>query len=88
MAEDYRRCPHCRGTGICRHCQGAGRLAFQKGKQCTSCYPHGSGKCQNCRGLGGFDRTGAPAAPPPPPKPKRTRARGAKPKAGKKGESS
>ena len=64
MTEEYRRCPHCRGTGICRHCNGTGRLALQKGKQCTSCYPHGSGKCQNCRGLGWFDHTGKPASAP------------------------
>jgi len=64
MAQLYRKCSHCRGTGICHVCKGDGRLALQKGKQCTSCYPHGSGKCQNCRGLGGFDDAGNPAAPP------------------------
>ncbi len=64
MAEAYRKCSHCRGTGICHVCKGDGRLALQKGKQCTSCYPHGSGKCQNCRGFGGFDDAGNPAAPP------------------------
>ena len=64
MAEAYRKCSHCKGTGICQHCHGTGRLALQKGKQCTSCFPHGSGKCQNCRGFGGFDSSGKPAAPP------------------------
>ncbi len=64
MTDDYKKCAHCRGTGICHVCHGSGRLALQKGKQCTSCFPHGSGKCQNCRGLGGFDRAGHPAAPP------------------------
>ncbi len=63
MGESYRKCSHCKGTGLCHHCHGTGRLALQKGKQCTSCFPHGSGKCQNCRGLGGFDHTGKPAAP-------------------------
>jgi len=62
MTESYRKCSHCKGTGICHACRGTGRLALQKGKQCTSCFPHGSGKCQNCRGLGGFDQTGKPAA--------------------------
>jgi len=64
MASPYRACPHCKGTGGCRPCQGTGRLALQKGRQCGSCYPHGSGKCQNCRGLGGFDAAGQPAARP------------------------
>lgn len=64
MTEEYRRCPHCKGTGICRHCGGTGRLALERGKRCTSCYPHGSGRCQNCRGLGWFDRSGRPAALP------------------------
>jgi hypothetical protein len=64
MAETYRRCSHCRGTGICHVCKGTGRLALQKGKHCTACFPHGSGKCANCRGLGGFDQTGKPAARP------------------------
>ena len=45
--EAYRKCPHCKGTGICMVCHGTGRLALQKGKHCTSCFPHGSGKCQN-----------------------------------------
>jgi hypothetical protein len=62
MAESYQKCSHCRGTGQCRLCHGTGRLGLQKGKSCTSCYPHGSGKCQNCRGMGGFDQTGKPAA--------------------------
>jgi len=62
MMPRYRKCPHCKGTGICQACKGSGRLALQKGKQCTSCFPHGSGKCQNCRGLGGFDRFGKPAS--------------------------
>jgi hypothetical protein len=35
---------------------------LQKGKACTYCFPHGSGKCQNCRGAGGFDASGKPAA--------------------------
>ena len=48
----------------CRSCHGTGRLALQKGKVCGSCYPHGSGKCQNCRGLGGFDASGKPAPKP------------------------
>ena len=61
MADQYRKCPHCKGTGICHTCRGTGRLALQKGKPCTSCFPHGSGKCQNCRGLGGFDQAGHPA---------------------------
>lgn len=60
----YRVCPHCRGTGRCRACGGTGRLALQKSKQCASCFPHGSGACQNCRGLGGFDAAGKPAARP------------------------
>jgi hypothetical protein len=64
MPESYRKCSHCKGTGKCRSCHGTGRLALQKGKVCTSCYPHGSGSCQNCRGKGGFDAAGAPAAPP------------------------
>lgn len=64
MPEAYRRCTHCRGTGKCRNCHGTGRLALQKGKVCTSCYPHGSGNCQNCRGMGGFDAAGNPAAAP------------------------
>jgi hypothetical protein len=64
MAEAYHKCAHCKGTGICHSCKGTGRLALQKGKTCTSCYPHGSGKCQNCRGLGGFDASNKPAAPP------------------------
>ncbi len=62
MAESYRVCTHCKGTGQCRVCHGTGRLALQKGKTCASCYPHGSGRCQNCRGLGGFDSSGKPAA--------------------------
>jgi hypothetical protein len=62
--DNYRVCPHCRGTRQCRACRGTGRLALQKGKPCTSCYPRGSGACQNCRGLGGFDSTGKPAPPP------------------------
>ncbi len=61
MTESYRKCSHCKGTGKCRNCHGTGRLALQKGKACTSCYPHGSGNCQNCRGLGGFDASGNPA---------------------------
>jgi hypothetical protein len=61
---DYKKCTHCKGTGLCQTCKGSGRLALQKNKVCTSCYPHGSGKCQNCRGLGGFDAAGHPAAPP------------------------
>ena len=64
MSDPYRRCPHCRGTGICQLCKGTGRLALQKGKQCTSCFPHGSGKCQNCRGFGGFNAKGEPAERP------------------------
>ncbi|NLV32255.1 MAG: hypothetical protein GXY47_14000 [Acidobacteria bacterium] len=64
MAESYRICAHCKGTGQCRACHGTGRLALQKGKTCTSCYPHGSGLCQNCRGLGGFDSSGKPAKKP------------------------
>jgi DnaJ-class molecular chaperone len=64
MPESYRKCSHCRGTGLCHACHGTGRLALQKGKVCTSCYPHGSGKCQNCRGLGGLDAAGNPASPP------------------------
>ena len=63
MTESYRKCSHCKGTGKCRNCHGTGRLALQKGKVCTSCYPHGSGNCQNCRGLGGFDAAGNPAKP-------------------------
>jgi hypothetical protein len=66
VTEDFRKCTHCKGTGVCHVCHGSGRLALQKGKQCTSCFPHGSGKCQNCRGLGGFGRSGQPAAPPAP----------------------
>jgi hypothetical protein len=61
MPESYRKCSHCKGTGQCHACHGTGRLALQKGKGCTSCYPHGSGKCQNCRGMGGFDAAGNPA---------------------------
>jgi hypothetical protein len=61
MSESYRKCSHCKGTGKCRNCHGTGRLALQKGKVCSSCYPHGSGNCQNCRGLGGFDAAGNPA---------------------------
>jgi hypothetical protein len=64
MTESYRKCAHCKGTGLCHACKGTGRLALQKGKHCTSCFPHGSGKCQNCRGLGGFDHSGKPAPPP------------------------
>jgi len=64
VADQTRKCPHCRGTGVCHACRGTGRLALQKGKQCTSCFPHGSGKCQNCRGLGGFDQAGHPAGIP------------------------
>ena len=64
MTALYRKCPHCRGTGLCQTCKGAGRLALQKGKPCTTCFPRGSGKCQNCRGLGGFDATGKPATDP------------------------
>ncbi len=63
MTESYRKCSHCKGTGICHNCHGTGRLALQKGKVCTFCFPHGSGKCQNCRGFGGFDMAGKPAAP-------------------------
>jgi hypothetical protein len=64
MTDPYRSCPHCRGTGLCRACKGTGRLTLQKGKQCTACFPHGSGKCPNCRGLGGFDAAGKPAERP------------------------
>jgi len=62
MPESRKKCPHCKGTGKCRTCHGTGRLGLQKGKVCTSCYPHGSGNCQNCRGTGGFDEAGNPAA--------------------------
>jgi len=62
MTENYRKCPHCKGSGACQSCHGTGRLGLQKGKQCTSCFPHGSGKCQNCRGLGGFDSAGNPVS--------------------------
>jgi hypothetical protein len=64
MAETYQKCVHCKGTGLCRHCHGTGRLGLEKGKTCSICFPHGSGKCQNCRGLGGFDEHGKPSAPP------------------------
>ena len=33
MTESYRKCSHCKGTGICHACHGAGRLALQKGKR-------------------------------------------------------
>jgi hypothetical protein len=64
MLESYRSCSHCKGTGKCRACHGIGRLGLQKGKTCASCYPHGSGNCANCRGMGGFDATGKPAPQP------------------------
>ena len=32
MTESYRKCSHCKGTGICHVCKGTGRLALQKGK--------------------------------------------------------
>jgi len=64
MKEAFRTCSHCKGSGICHACKGSGRLALQKGKVCVYCYPHGSGKCQNCRGLGGFDAEGKPASRP------------------------
>ena len=62
MDTPLKKCTHCKGTGICHACKGTGRLALQKGKACTYCFPHGSGKCQNCRGAGGFDASGKPAA--------------------------
>jgi hypothetical protein len=64
MSESYRKCSHCKGTGKCSLCHGTGRLALQKGKICASCYPHGSGSCANCRGMGGFDAAGKPAPEP------------------------
>jgi len=64
MSEGYKICVHCKGTGQCGGCHGTGRLALQKGRTCGACFPHGSGKCQNCRGMGGFDASGNPASRP------------------------
>jgi hypothetical protein len=61
-AQIIKPCIHCRGTGICKVCHGTGELQLQHGMRCTQCFPKGSGWCQNCRGLGGRDGRGRPAA--------------------------
>jgi len=62
IAQDIKPCIHCRGTGICTVCRGTGELSLQHGMKCTQCFPKGSGWCQNCRGFGGRDGRGRPAA--------------------------
>lgn len=61
-AQVIKPCIHCHGTGICKVCHGTGELSLQHGMRCTQCFPKGSGWCQNCRGLGGRDGRGRPAA--------------------------
>lgn len=65
VAEDYVRCPVCKGTGRCIYCQGTGiRDYTQDGSPipCLSCAPRAvspdgkDGACWRCWGRGEVQR--------------------------------
>ena len=62
MTENYRNVHTARERGSAMRATGPAAWPFRKDKSCTYCFPQGSGKCQNCRGLGGFDSQGQPVA--------------------------
>lgn len=43
------KCSGCNGTGMCRHCNGSGKVNNYK-SNCSLC--HGTGRCQSCHGQG------------------------------------
>ena len=43
-------CVSCKGSGICRYCNGSGYDKNTKSGKCTAC--HNTGRCKMCRGKG------------------------------------
>ncbi|MCE1187616.1 MAG: hypothetical protein LWX56_00625 [Ignavibacteria bacterium] len=41
------KCPDCKGSGVCKHCNGTGN---RYGSTCPSC--RGNGRCSTCEGSG------------------------------------
>lgn len=46
-------CDTCKGTGVCRGCNGTGKYSLTKDGKCHECRPVGSGKCGTCKGKKG-----------------------------------